>query len=248
MYERAAELARANAVKIPYSRQWTLDAEEVVRYACERTRLVVLGNPNNPTGDSIAAATVTAIARALPQAIVAVDEVYLALSERSLLPALEGLQNVVTIGSLSKSAGLAGLRVGYAVAQADVAASLRSQVTPFPLSAPAIAGALAFLLDAASSQAYDVALRAQAARSLDAIEGAFLPYATNFWRGTANFVLIEISRAELVARYLAERGIAVRRFQHAALQSCVRVSAADDQTTDALVRALPFVMREVRDA
>lgn len=248
MYERAAELARANPVKVPYALQWTLNAEEVVRCACERTRLVFLGNPNNPTGESISAEFVTAIARALPQAIVAIDEVYLALSERSLLPALEGLQNVVTIGSLSKSAGLAGLRVGYAVARAGVAASLRSQVTPFPLSAPAIAGALAFLSEAASSQAYEIALRAQAARSLDAIECAFRPFATKAWRGTANFVLFEIARAERIVRGLAERGIAIRRFEHPALRSCVRVSAADDDTTDVLVRALPSVMREVRDA
>ncbi len=248
MYERAALLARAHAIAVPYERRWQLDVDAIAARCSTRTKLIVLGNPNNPTGESLALDDVIALARAFPEAAVAVDEVYLALSDRSLLRALEGVPNAVVIGSFSKSAGLAALRVGYAVAPKTLAATLRAQITPFPLSAPSIAGALAYLDDAAASAAYAVALRAQTIRSLDAVESAFAPYASNVWRGCAPFALFELRDAQEIARRLAARGIALRRFEHAALRTCLRVSAAGERETDALLCALPEIMREVRGA
>ena len=247
MYARSIALPGASVRAVSYERRWSIDAERILEAADERTRLVLLGNPNNPTGDSIDARTLEFLAARLPNAIIAIDEVYLALSRRSLLSTAKTLRNVCIIGSLSKTAGLAGMRIGYACASPDFAANLRAEITPFPLSAAAIAAARAYLGNTSQTRAYERALAAQVKRSLDAIVRTFEPYAKNVWRGPTNFVLIELGPdAKVVAEALAMLGIAVRRLPDPALSDCIRVCAGNDRDTSEMLASVRAVLRAVR--
>ena len=246
MYARVVALAGGQLRRAPYTTRWRFDAQALLAAADERTRLVILGHPNNPTTDPLRAADLATIARALPDALILIDEVYLAFSDRSLSGEASAFENVVVVGSFSKCASLAGARVGYALAAPPIATALRRTLGPYPVSALSLVATQAYLRDPSRTRSYETQLEAQVARSLDAFACAFAPFAREIWRGPANFLLLDCgARAEALRDALAARGIAVRAFDDPMLAGMLRVSATTDEATDAVVAALRTIANEV---
>jgi len=239
MYERSVRLVGGVPRFAPYLRKWSFDVEAFVALATPRTRLAILGNPNNPTGEALDADALAFVAEALPYATIAVDEVYLALSNRSLTRMVERYDNLVVLASLSKTAGLAGLRIGYAVAEQRRAAALRRSIAPYPLGVASIVAAQAYLDDVDATQAYERRLAEQVERSLNRIVEALEPRAREVWRGEANFALFDFGDdAAQIKSVLGERGIAVRTYDDPALAGMIRICAASDEATEELIGAL----------
>ncbi|HTV93691.1 MAG TPA: aminotransferase class I/II-fold pyridoxal phosphate-dependent enzyme [Verrucomicrobiae bacterium] len=246
MYARVVALAGATLRRVPYLARWRFEPLELIEAADERTRLVILGHPNNPTTDLLRIGDLTAIARALPDALIVVDEVYLAFSERSLARDVTSLENVAIVGSFSKCASLAGARLGYALASAPVASALRRSLGPYPTGALSLVAALAYLRDPSRTRSFETQLEAQVTRSLDAFESAFAPFAREIWRGPANFLLVDCGAgAGPIARALLARGIAVRTFDDPMLAGMLRISATNDEDTSIVVAALRTIANEV---
>ena len=105
--------------EIPYLEDLRFPLEAVARRLEVRPRLVFICNPNNPTGTLVAPHAIVALARSSPQTLVVVDELYVAFTGQSVLPAALELPNVVVLHSLSKAAGIAALRLGFAVGPSD---------------------------------------------------------------------------------------------------------------------------------
>lgn len=240
MYARVAALAGASVRRAVYQSRWRIDVPALIAAAGERTRLVILGHPNNPTGDALRASDLATIAQALPDALILVDEVYLALSQRSLArQAAARFENVAVAGSFSKCAALAGVRIGYLLASPQIAGALRRSLGPYPVSAPSLVAANAYLRDPAKTRAFETRLEAQVARSLDAIESALRPFAREIWRGPANFLLADCgNKAAGLRAGLASRGIAVRSFDDPMLAGMIRICAAGDDATAVVTAAL----------
>jgi histidinol-phosphate aminotransferase len=246
MYARVIGLAGATLRRVPYTTRWRFEPLELIEAADERTRLVILGHPNNPTNDLLRIGDLAAVARALPDALIVVDEVYLAFSDRSLARDAAALENVVIVGSFSKCASLAGARLGYALASAPVASALRRSLGPYPTGALSLVAAQAYLCDPSRTRSFETQLEAQVTRSLDAFENAFAPFAREIWRGPANFLLIDCGAgAQPIARALLARGIAVRTFDDPMLAGMVRISATNDADTSTVVAALRAIASEV---
>ena len=246
MYARVVALAGATLRRVPYATRWRFDPLAFIEAAGERTRLVILGHPNNPTADLLRIGDLTAVARALPNALVVVDEVYLAFSDRSLAREAASLENVAIVGSFSKCASLAGARLGYALASAPVASALRRTLGPYPAGALSLVAAQAYLRDPSRTRSFETQLEAQVTRSLDAFESAFAPFAREIWRGPANFLLVDCGAgAEPIARALLARGIAVRSFDDPMLAGMLRISATNDADTGTVVAALRNIASEV---
>lgn len=244
MYARTAAMAGAELRTVSYARRWEIDPQAFVERADDRTKLVIVGHPNNPTGDALRSEHLAFLSRSLPHATIAVDEIYLTLGSASLLSFANSLANVAVIGSLSKIAALAGLRVGYAVAEPQLAAALRRVIPPYPLSVAALAAANAYVCGGPLTAAYDVALQAQVARSLDAIVFGIGPFARWCWRGPASFVLMDFGDiAKTIAAKLAERGIAVRTYDTPELKGAIRFCAANDEVTDELIATVRGIVR-----
>jgi histidinol-phosphate aminotransferase len=240
MYARAASLAGANLWRIPYRTRWTLDYDAIAAVAA-RGDAVILGHPNNPTGDLLDRERVRELAAALPETTLIVDEVYLAFSERSLAE-LSALPNVAVVGSLSKIASLAGMRVGFVAARPETIERVRRVVQPFPVAALSLVAAGAYLRGGERTAAFEDALRACVARSLDAISAAIAPFARACWRGPANFLLADLGAdRERVLAALTARGVAVRTYPDAELATCVRLCPVDDAQTAAFLEALASV-------
>src|SRR2546428_13373445 len=87
----------------------------VIRRLEARPRLFFICNPNNPTGTLMTPPAIVALARSAPETLVVVDELYAAFTGQSVVPAALELPNVVALQSLSKAAGIAALRLGFAI-------------------------------------------------------------------------------------------------------------------------------------
>ena len=140
----------ATSIRVPNTPEHGHDLAAMAAAITDRTRLVLVCNPNNPTGTSVRRADLDRFLDAVPSdVLVVLDEAYREFVTDDQVP--DGLAtygdrpNVVVLRTLSKAWGLAGLRIGYLVAQPEVAAAIRKVLTPFSTSLVAQAAALAAL-------------------------------------------------------------------------------------------------------
>jgi histidinol-phosphate aminotransferase len=243
MYARAAAMCGAVVREVPYRRRWQLDLDALLANVDGNTRLVYLGHPNNPTGEPLPIAMLERLARAIPETLIMVDEVYLALRGESLVVPARTLPNVAVAGSLSKACALAGLRVGFATGDSDVISAFRRVLAPYAISVTSLLGAQAYLRDRVAAWAFEGAIALEVQRSLDAIAGALTPFATNLWRGLGTFLLADLgTEAAPIVDALRRRRIAVRAFPTGEMRTCIRVCAVDEAATAEIVSALNEVL------
>jgi histidinol-phosphate aminotransferase len=119
-------------------------------------RLLLLCNPNNPTGTRLAPEPILELAAAAPQTLVVVDELYEAFSGDSVLPLadFEATPNLLVLRSLAKTAGLAGLRIGFAIGHGAVVDRISRVTGPYDINSFAVTAAFAALQDQAYVEAY----------------------------------------------------------------------------------------------
>lgn len=154
-YPIGADLTGARTIRVPLRPDATHDIAAMAGAVTDRTKVVIVCTPNNPTGPVVTHAELEQLVDAVPDdVIVVVDEAYAEFVRRD--DAARGLalaadhENVVVLRTFSKAYGLAGLRVGYAVAAPDVAESIRKATAPFSVTDVAQAAAIASLDEAAA--------------------------------------------------------------------------------------------------
>ena len=139
-YARAAVIAGADAVRVPLDSRFAHDLEAMAAAVGPGTRVIFICNPNNPTSTAVAAGELQAFIEAVPaDVLIVVDEAYREFATdparvQNAVPFIAAHDNVVVVRTFSKAHGLAGLRVGYALASSEFAESLRKVVTPFAAS------------------------------------------------------------------------------------------------------------------
>lgn len=149
-YPIAVTVGGATIVQVPLTSEGRHDLDAMAAAVTERTRIVMVCTPNNPTGPAVSQAELDAfLAKVPPHVVVVVDEAYLEFVR--MADAVDGLAtyrahpNVVLFRTFSKAYGLAGFRVGYAVAPGPIASALRAVSLPFGVSHVAQAAAIASL-------------------------------------------------------------------------------------------------------
>ncbi|MFD4908265.1 Rv2231c family pyridoxal phosphate-dependent protein CobC [Kitasatospora purpeofusca] len=207
----------------------------------EESDLVVLGNPTNPTSVLHPAAAVAALAR--PGRTLVIDEAFMDTvpgESESLAAARELPGRVVVLRSLTKTWGLAGLRIGYVLGPAPLIAGLAAAQPLWPVSTPALVAAEACsapaALDEAERAAQELGLRRD-----HLLKGlAALPEVRVHGEPAASFVLVELPGADTVRERLRARGFAVRRGDTfpGLGPDWLRIAVRDEGTTDAFLAAL----------
>lgn len=228
-YPLAVQLAEATPVPVPLAADGSHDLAAMRAAVTERTRVVMLCTPNNPTGPAIPHDELVAFVDSLPaDVLVLVDEAYVEFVDDPA--ATRGLEvwrsrpNVVVLRTFSKAYGLAGFRVGYAVAHDDVSAALRSCTLPFSVSVPAQAAVIASLdahdalMERVAALRDERALLASGLRDL----GFSVPQAQG------NFVwLPAVERTQAYADAFAARGLMVRAYVAGDAQDGVRITVGE---------------------
>ena len=223
LYAIASRLEGAEVVSAPR------DLEALVRTARRsRAHVLWLCNPGNPSGELWRAEEIRAAAEALPQTLVCVDEAYFEYAGETVARFPRELPNLVAVRTLSKAFGLAGLRVGYAIASKPVAAELEARRPPAPVSTVAVR------LAAAALHAPSVAAEVEATvNERERVRAALAAARHDVPPVHANFVYIRMAEARARAVELEKRGLVVRAYEDA-LRVTVRSPADDDLLLAAL--------------
>jgi histidinol-phosphate aminotransferase len=234
-------VAGGHAVKVSPRRNFEFALDEVLAAVTPATRVVFLTNPNNPTGVSMPAAAIRAIARRVPdQALVFVDEAYADFAGATFVPELPDYPNVVVGRTFSKAYGLAGLRIGCVIGSPEVLDRIQPFVPVYSVNIAAVVALQAALKDSDHVRAY---LRevAESKRLLyAACDRLGLPY----WKSDANFVLVSAgSRAPALVDGAAARGIYLRdRSSEAGCGGCVRVTTGIVRHTERCIEVIEEVL------
>ncbi len=200
-------------------------------------KLAFLCSPNNPTGNVIDPADVLAVADALPDMIIVLDEAYLEFSETPSLAAEAARRpNLVVLKTLSKAYGLAGARVGAAIGNAELIALIARALPPYPLPTLSIQAALATLSPSRRALHEERIVRIKAERERLAGLLAASPIVNSVRSGGGNFLFLEVDDAEALARKLHGLGIRVR-FRPNAAPGGVRLTIGTDAENEAALAA-----------
>ena len=245
IYRMVVQAVAATPRVIPL-RNFTHDLEAMAEAVTPRTRLIFLANPNNPTGTIFRRAAWEAFLRALPprQLLVVADDAYADYVEDPEYPdtiALRGDGNVpvVTLRTFSKLYGLAGLRIGYAVAPAPVIESMQRIRQPFSVNALALVGALAALEDVEHVQR-TLAVNREGMRVLTE---AFRRLDVPFVPSAANFILVRVGQGLAVYEALLRQGVIVRPMDGYGLPEYLRVTIGLPEENARFIEALETVLR-----
>ena len=245
---RIASLAACGAVRgVPLDRDFRHDLAGMARAVSERTRVVFIANPNNPTGTAVGRAALEEYFRLLPRPVLTVlDEAYREYADEPDYP--DGLEHlargraVVVLRTFSKIHGLAGARVGYAVGEPGLIQDLEKVRSPFNTSAIAQAAARAALTDrehVSRSRAHNDRERAR-------LEAACAERGVQFVPSRANFVLLAPGPPGPVAyARLLERGVITRPMEIYGFPDHLRVSVGTAAENSRFLEALDEVRRLV---
>ncbi len=210
MIYRFVAVAGGEITPVPWIDDYPTD--QVIAALGADVSLVAMISPNNPTGRIATAADLTRVAEASTGALVLLDHVYVDYADEDLTALAASMDNVVVVRSFSKAWGLAGCRVGYAVAPPEVATVLRNAGNPYPVAGLSIAAVKAQLTTGAAALNVHVA-RVRQERTL--LAGKLFELGASPHPSEANFVFADFGRrADLVYQGLSGLGIKVRRFPH----------------------------------
>jgi histidinol-phosphate aminotransferase len=238
MYAFDTALNAGQVVRVPRRDDFSVDVDAVAQAVAEhRPKLLFLTSPNNPDGSVLSDEALRRLL-ALP-VVVVLDEAYIEFHglERSRGAWVLERDNLITLRTFSKLAGLAGLRVGYGVFPGVLMPHLWKIKQPYNVSVAASAAALAALEDTAGLRENVARLVAERERLAMLLAG--IPYLRPF-PSRANFILCRVLGRDARALKLAleARGILIRYFNKPGLTDCIRVSVGRPEQTTALVEAL----------
>jgi histidinol-phosphate aminotransferase len=242
MYRIYMMAAGARVISVPTNKDFHFSADDLCNRIAPRTRLIAIANPNNPTGTVAPAADLLRIAGSAPNAALLVDEAYFEFYGQSMLTTRKEASNLFVARTFSKAYGLAGLRIGALVGDADQLRAVRRVSSPYNVNAVALACLPEALGDQAYLQQYVSEIRESRARLERALEASGI----SFWPSQANFVLARVGAASSFVEHMRRRGILVRdRSSDQGCDGCVRITLGPREHADRLLIALQETCEEL---
>lgn len=235
-YATAAMAVGADYQIVPRGPRFEVDPERLAEAVTERTKVMFLASPNNPTGN-LTPRLVLERLLAL-DVVVVVDEAYYEFAGETVAELLhEGVENLIVLRTFSKWAGLAGLRLGYGLFPRSLVPIALSLKPPYSVSQAAEVAGLASLDDLPFLQSLIARILAERDRLQAGL--AAIPYLVPY-PSDANFILCEVvgRSATGVEQALKDRAILVRRYDSPRLQNCLRISVGRPEQTNRLLAVL----------
>ena len=243
VYPIATLAAGATPVVVPEPDLRT-DVDGFLRHVTDRTRIVFVANPNNPTGSFNTASELRRLRAGLPEeCLLVIDAAYAEYVDadgyEDGAALVASTPNTVMTRTFSKIYGLAALRVGWAYAPESVVDAYNRVRGPFNVSAPAQAAAIAAVRD----QAHVAAGKAHNTRWRNWLSAEIQALGLKVYPSVANFVLVGFDRAgprtaAAADEFLASRGVIVRAVSSYGLPDCLRISVGSEEGNRAAIAAL----------
>ncbi|CAA9890604.1 Histidinol-phosphate aminotransferase 2 [Candidatus Methylobacter favarea] len=223
------------------------DLEAMLESVTEKTRIVFIANPNNPTGTLLSQTALESFISALPESCVCVlDEAYFEfVSSAEPIDSIDWLKtypNLIITRTFSKAYGLAGLRVGYGLSSPQIADILNRVRQPFNNNALALAAAEAALTDSEHLQQ----TIATNARGMEQLTDGFKNLGLEWIPSAGNFVLVDLKRlAQPVYEALLRKGVIVRPVANYGLPNHLRISIGTHEENRLFLKALTDSLQDV---
>jgi len=243
IYERCVKIQRALYKAVPLRKDFSLNTEELLASVTPRTKLLFLCSPNNPTANRFDRRDIEFLAENFG-GLVAVDEAYIDFSNGSIVDLVEEFKNLVVFRTFSKVFGLAGLRLGCAIANPVLAKAMNQRFQmPYSVTLIALKTALKVLekIEIIKGAIEDVkAERSRLIRGLNHIDGV------RAFNSETNFVLFQVEKnSEETYKALLEKGVIVRNIGRVIhLENCLRVAVAPSPMMEGFLTALKEVLDE----
>jgi histidinol-phosphate aminotransferase len=235
IYRFSTLIAGGNLVNTMRDDRFNINLDAMLAAITPKTKLIFLATPNNPTGNITPREQILALTKTgLP---VVVDEAYYEFSGETAMPLTHDYKNLIVLRSFSKWAGLAGLRVGYGVFPASIAAALMAIKIPHNVSVAAEIAVRESLDDLPALQNRVKTLIAERTRMFGELQsiGYLKAYPSK-----ANFIFCNVLKgsASDLHQKLQKKGVLVRYFETPLLKNSIRISIGKPEHTDTLMKAL----------
>jgi histidinol-phosphate aminotransferase len=241
VYPYFTRLISGTSVQVPLRPDLAYDLPAVAAAVTERTKLIFLATPNNPTGIAESTREISAVLAEVPSSvIVVIDEAYREFCDPAfgdpVADLLPDFPNVIITRTFSKAHGLAGVRIGYAVGSPDVIAMVDKTLQPFAVNAIAQAAALAALDADDAIQARVAAILGERSRVVAALRSAGWELSDP----QGNFVYLATGdRTDEIGLALERRGVIVRPFSGEGLRITIGSPAENDRFVSTLAEVAP---------
>ena len=236
LYRTLAEIQDAPVVEVPFDDSFVLPVEQLL---AAQGALTFVTNPNSPSGTAAPRERLTDLATAL-EGLLVIDEAYVAFADDDALTLVRHHRNVVILRTLSKSHALAGLRLGFAIAQPAVIEGLVKIKDSYNVGAVAARVGAAAIRDVQYTRRVVAQITASRTRLAAALEAM----GCRVWPSQANFLLMRPPGGDAgrVYRELEARGILVRYFAETSLSETLRITVGTDEEQTVLLEALGTIL------
>ncbi len=250
LYPILTQAVGGRAVAVP-AKNWGYDLDALKTAITERTKVIFIANPNNPTGAWVGAGELESFIKSVPEhVLVVIDEAYYdyanypgtgAEDYPQTLEWVERYPNLMVARTFSKSYGLAGLRVGYAISHPQVADLMNRVRPPFNVNSIALAAATAALDDDAHLTA-SVEMNAAGLKQLYA---AFEAMGLTYIPSVGNFISVDVGRSgSEVFEALLHEGVIVRPVANYGMPNHIRVTVGTEKDNARFIAALKKVLNK----
>jgi len=224
--------------EVLYNDDLSFPTEKLLMKINSKTKIVVLVNPNSPTGTSIKKEDIVQIIKKARDnnALVLIDEAYYPFFNESSVELINEFDNLIVSQTFSKAFGMANLRIGYLVSNEENIKNMLKVISPYSVNGVAVTCAFAALGDYGYVKSYVREVNKNKVRLYDELGKLEIKY----YKSEANFLLIDIGdKCYDYCEKLKQKGILVRnRTKDQLLEGCVRITIGTDEQTEKLIKAL----------
>ncbi|MBD2354017.1 histidinol-phosphate transaminase [Tolypothrix sp. FACHB-123] len=237
LYRTLTEMQAADILEIPYKDNYSLPVEEII---AADGAVTFIASPNSPSGHVVPSEDLHKLASALSGVLV-IDEAYVDFATENALDLVREYKNVILIRTLSKGYSLAGLRLGFGIANPQLLSGLFKVKDSYNIDAIACAVATAAITD----QDYKNACVAKITASKIQLTGDLKKLGFIVWDSQANFLLVQPPQgnAEYLYQKMKEQQILIRYFKQPGLEDKLRISIGTDEQNQTLVQALTSLLK-----
>ncbi|MFW6210854.1 MAG: histidinol-phosphate transaminase [bacterium] len=233
VYEITAKIAGAAAVKVPLTENFDLDEKMMLREAAKkRTKLTVLGYPNNPTGNCFSRRKIERMISAA-RGIVVVDEAYFEFCGKTFSDMVKKNRNVVVLRTFSKAFSMAGLRVGYMAAPPEIVSVVNKVRMPYNINSISQKAAVIALENTELMQDSIYKIIKERERMAGLIKEKYKTAGSD-----ANFILVKVRNAAKAKTLFEKHSISVRTFSFPALKGYIRITVGKPAENRAVMKIL----------
>ncbi len=244
IYEIAFKMMRASIVASEMD-GFRINLDALLSHVTGRTKMIVLCNPNNPTGHALGKDAVSAFVRQVPESVVVLmDEAYMEFADQEDFPDSIGMwkhgrENLFVVRTLSKAFGLAGFRVGFGIGRKEMVSLMNRIKLPFNISIVSQHAAAGALED---KQFLEETLESTR-RGREMIYRALDTLGISYVRSSTNFILIDTGiDGDLMAERLMKRGVIVRSAKNYGTPTCIRVTVGTEKQNTRFITELTHVL------